>query len=415
MPALQALARSEAARGLVVVGVNHQESAETVAAFARETGLAFPLLLDPEGRVAERYRATGVPVTYVIDREGRLRGAAAGYRDWGGAAARAYLETFLAAAPDGAPASSAVRELPGVGAGSLAPASGAGQVGLWDVLRGHWPLRLDVLAVLGLAGWLYLQGFRRLRGSPAGRRVATRGRLVAYLGGLYVLALGLLSPLDALAELSLTAHMIQHQLLAMVAPPLLLLGNPYPMVLWGLPPRLRRALARLLLPGGPLRAAWRGLTFMPVAGGLYVITLAVWHFPAAYDLALRVPLVHDLEHVSFVGTAILFWWPVLDPAPRLRRLTTGVQYGLRIGYLVVATAATTLIGAVLGLAERVLYPTYAAAPRLGSWTALDDQAFGGGVMWSSSHMFLVAILILLGRAMDSESHREARARPGVIV
>jgi cytochrome c oxidase assembly factor CtaG len=406
----------------VVLGVNHQECAEAVAVFAGQTGVRFPLLLDPEGTVADRYRATGVPVTWLIDREGRLRAAVIGYRDWAGPGARAYLEPWLSA---GLSAAGGLREAaPGVQAGGprgLAPVSDGAVLApapptLEGILRGHWPWRLDVLGPLALAGVTYLRGFTRLRRrSPVGRRVATPGRLVAYLGGLYVLALALLSPLDGLAELSLTAHMVQHQLLAMVAPPLLLLGNPYPVTLWGLPVRLRRAAARPLQPGGALRAAWRGLTFMPVAGTLYMATLTAWHLPAAYDLALRVPLVHDLEHLTFFGTAVLFWWPVVDPPPRLRRLTTGLQYGLRIGYLVLATAATTLIGAVLGLAERVLYPTYALAPRLGSWTALDDQAFGGGVMWSSSHMFLIAVLILLGRAMDAEGRADVRARSGVIV
>jgi cytochrome c oxidase assembly factor CtaG len=155
---------------------------------------------------------------------------------------------------------------------------------------------------------------------------------------------------------------------------------------------------------------------MPVAGSVYAVTLGVWHLPAAYEAALRWPAVHDLEHLAFFGAAVLFWWPVVDPAPRLRRLRTGAQYGLRIAYLVLATALTTLIGAVLGLAERVLYPTYAAAaaaPRLLGWSVLDDQAFGGGVMWSSSHMFLIAILLLLGRAMDGEE--KARARLGAVV
>jgi cytochrome c oxidase assembly factor CtaG len=94
---------------------------------------------------------------------------------------------------------------------------------------------------------------------------------------------------------------------------------------------------------------------------------------------------------------------VVNPAPRLRRLTTGLQYGYRIGYLVLATALNTLLGAVLGMAERVLYPTYAAAPRVVSdWSAIDDQAFGGGVMWSGSHMYLVAIQILIARLVRAE-------------
>jgi cytochrome c oxidase assembly factor CtaG len=226
----------------------------------------------------------------------------------------------------------------------------------------------------------------------------------AYLGGLASVAVALLSPLDSFADFLFTAHMLQHQILLMVAPPLLLLGDPFPVVLWAFPGAWRRRLGAVFTRTGPGRRAWRILTWMPVAGVLYVGNLWAWHWPAAYDLALRHPAVHDLEHLAFLGSAVLFWWPVVNPAPRLHRLTTGAQYAYRIGYLVLAAAQTTLLGAVIGLAEHLLYPFYAAAPRLAflPWSPLDDQAFGGGVMWSGSHMFLVGILVLVSRAMDAE-------------
>jgi cytochrome c oxidase assembly factor CtaG len=225
--------------------------------------------------------------------------------------------------------------------------------------------------------------------------------------------LALCSPLELLSELSFTAHMVQHQLLLMTAPPLLLLAEPFPVMLWGLPPRLRRRVGVLVARPGPVRSVLRTLTWMPVAGGLYTLTLWGWHYPRAYEAALRHPVLHDVEHLTFFGTAILFWWPIVNPAPRLRRLTTGVMYGARIGYLILATAQNTLLGAVLGLAERALYPAYAAAPRLlAEWGPVDDQSFGGGVMWSGSHMFLVAVLVLLHRAMEAEGRKaDARTRP----
>jgi putative membrane protein len=206
---------------------------------------------------------------------------------------------------------------------------------------------------------------------------------------------------------------VQHQLLMMMAPPLLLLAAPFPVILWALPPRLRRRVGALVVRPGPIRRTLRTLTGMPVAGVLYSVTLWGWHHPAAYEAALGYPLLHDIEHLTFFGTAVLFWWPIVNPAPRLHRLGTGVMYGARIGYLILATAQNTLLGAVLGLSERVFYPSYAAAPRLlADWGPVDDQAFGGGVMWSGSHMFLVAILVLLHRAMDAEGRKaSARARP----
>jgi putative membrane protein len=269
----------------------------------------------------------------------------------------------------------------------------------------RWHLRPDVLAVLSGFGALYVVGWRRLRArQPA--TLASAWSLVAYLGGLASLAVALVSPLDPLADLLFTAHMLQHQLLLMAAPPLLLLGNPYPFVLWGLPHGVRLRLGATLTVTGGLRAAWRVLTWMPVAGTLYMLVLFAWHHPALYEAALEHRVVHDLEHLSFFATAVLFWWPVVNPAPRLRRLTSGLQYGYRIGYLVLATGLNTALGAVLGMTQRVLYPAYAAAPRLlEDWGVLDDQAFGGGVMWSGSHMYLLAILILVARFLRAEERR----------
>jgi putative membrane protein len=279
----------------------------------------------------------------------------------------------------------------------------------------RWDWRPEVLVPIVLLAALYAVGWWRLHRAARRRPATAWGRLGAYLGGLASIGVALCSPVEYLAELSLSAHMVQHQLLIMVAAPLLLLGEPFPRLLWGLPPGLRRPVAAVLVRPGPVRRVLRVLTWMPVAGAVYTATLWGWHHPLVYEAALRIPPLHDLEHLTFLGTAVLFWWPVVNPAPRLRRLTGAAMYGARIAYVVLATAQNTLLGAVLGLAERVLYPTYAAAPRLlADWSPLDDQAFGGGVMWSGSHMFLVAVLVLLHRALASEGQKED-ARPRALV
>ena len=290
-------------------------------------------------------------------------------------------------------------------------ASGMGELLLR--VAGAWTWRPVILLPLAVLGGLYVRGWWRLRRTPRTLGAAPAWRLAAYLTGLASVVIALCSPVELLAELSFTAHMVQHQLLLMMAPPLILLAEPFPLVLWGLPPGLRRRLGGLVVRPGPVRRAFLTLTWMPVAGALYTVTLWGWHYPRAYDAALRYPILHDLEHVTFFGTAVLFWWPVINPAPRLRRLTSGVMYGARIGYLILATAQNTLLGAVLGLAERSFYASYAAAPRLlAEWSAVDDQSFGGGVMWSGSHMFLVAVLVLLHRAMDAEGRKaDAQTRP----
>ena len=255
-----------------------------------------------------------------------------------------------------------------------------------------------VLVALGVA---YLRGWRRL--AAAGHR-PPRWRLALYTLALVTLALALLG-LDAAAEARFSWHMIQHLLLVMVAAPLVLLGNPLPLVLWGLPRAVRgRVAAATLRPATAVRRALVTLSWLPVAGALYVITVWGWHLPAAYDAAAEHELVHAVEHIMLLGTALLFWWPVIRPAPRLRPPS---QPGLVIAYLVAATAQNTALGMALTVPDRPFYPHYVReAARLGI-SAVDDQALGGGFMWSMGHMYLLPILVILyALARQSERNQD---------
>jgi cytochrome c oxidase assembly factor CtaG len=267
-----------------------------------------------------------------------------------------------------------------------------------------WDWRPDVVLVLGAAGLLYVTGWRRLR--VRGSAVAPAWRLGLYLGGLAAAALSLLSPLSVYSTVLFSAHMIQHQVLTMIAAPLLLLGDPLPVMLWGLPAPVRRPVGGVLRPVGAGRRALRALTWMPVAGGLHVATLWVWHVPASYQASLADPWLHDAQHLSFFLTGLLFWWPIVNPAPRLHPLRSGLGYALRIGYLILATAQNTLLGALIALSGRLLYPAYAAAPRLFGLGPMDDQSLAGGIMWSGSHMYLIAVLVLVHHALGGRESAE---------
>ncbi len=268
----------------------------------------------------------------------------------------------------------------------------------FTALLASWSWRPEVLLVLVTLGSAYASGWWRLRaaGYP---RLARGWRLVLYLTGLAVLGVALLSPIARLAHSLLTAHMIQHLLLIMVAAPLLLLGNPLPACLWGLPRRARRAVGRLLTRSAPFRKGLWAVTLMPVAWLLFVVTLWLWHLPAAYQAALRDDFIHDLEHVTLFGTAVFFWWPIIEPAPRLHER---FPRGFAILYLVAATGQNTLLGAVIALPERVLYPYYAGSPGPFGLSPLDDQAMAGGIMWASGHMYLVPILLVVAKMLDRE-------------
>jgi cytochrome c oxidase assembly factor CtaG len=273
-----------------------------------------------------------------------------------------------------------------------------------DLWAWHW--RPDVPLVLLALGTLYARGWWRLR-RVDGPRLAPTWRLAAYQAGLLTVGLALLSPVAALAHVLFTAHMIQHQLLLMIAPVGVLLGNPLPYLAWGLPRRLRPAVQAALRRESPVRQALDFLTWLPVAGVLYTLDLWLWHLPGAYEAALRHGVVHDLEHLAFFTGALLFWWPLINPAPRQRWPRGGLYYGARIAYLVFATAQNTLLGAILGLTERVLYPSYAPGSGLFGLSALDDQALGGGIMWSGGHMYLIPVLLLLWQAMEGEGGKPA--------
>jgi len=270
-----------------------------------------------------------------------------------------------------------------------------------------WSWRPAVVLVVATLGSAYACGWARLRGAGH-RRLARWWRLLLYLAGLGVLVAALLSPIDRLASLLFTAHMIQHLLLTMVAAPLLLLGNPLPAGLWGLPRRARRAAGRLLIRNAAFRKVLWAVTLMPIAWLLHVGTVWTWHLPVAYEAALRNHFIHDLEHLTFFGTALLFWWPIVEPAPRLH---ARVPPGFEILYLIAATGQNTLLGAVIALPERVLYPYYATPTHLFGLRPLDDQALAGGIMWTSGHMYLLPILLVVAKMLGREQQEPRRREP----
>lgn len=273
----------------------------------------------------------------------------------------------------------------------------------WDEAFSDWHSRADVLVVVVSLGSVYLRGWLRLRRRSA--RAIGRWDLILYLAGLAAISVALLSPIDALASVLLSMHMVQHLLLLMVAPLLLLLANPFPAILWGLPKQARQPAARLFIRSSLTRHALRALTSMPVSWTLYVVDLWAWHHPLLYQSALSSEWLHDLQHILFFGTAMLFWWPIVNPAPHLHG---AISYGFRIAYLVAATLQNTLLGMAISFPEKILYPYYRNVPRLRELSPIDDQALGGGIMWVSGHMYLIPILVLIASKLIHEEETVRR-------
>jgi cytochrome c oxidase assembly factor CtaG len=203
------------------------------------------------------------------------------------------------------------------------------------------------------------------------------GRPAAFLGGLAAIYLALASPIEPFADLLLSVHMVQHLLLMMVAPPLLWLGAPLFPLLRGLPRPIRVFWVAPLLSAPPLRRLFSRLTHPLTALVLFVAAAWVWHAPPVYDLALRSSAWHYLEHACFLGTALLFWYPVVRPYPARPRWSAW----LLLPCLFLADLSNTALAALLTFSDRLLYPYYGEVPRLAGLSPLDDQAAAGVIMW----------------------------------
>jgi putative membrane protein len=281
-----------------------------------------------------------------------------------------------------------------------AGAAGPGTPGdLWAVAMSApdgWSVRPEVAAPLLVVAGAYAVGWWRLR--RRGGEVSS-WRVAASAGGWLSVLVALSSPIDRLAHASFAAHMTQHLLLIVVAAPLLLLADPFAALCWALPPSIRARAGRLLRRGAALRGVWRVLTAASVAWLVHVAAVWLWHWPAAYDAAVADRVVHDAEHLVFFGTAVLFWWPIVNPAPRLRAPT---GYGIRVVYLVLTALQGAFLGLLLATSREAWYRAYPSA---------DDQSLGGLVMWGlGGAVDMLAVLILVGLYLDAQDRAEPASR-----
>jgi putative membrane protein len=220
----------------------------------------------------------------------------------------------------------------------------------------QWDLHPTVVIGLVLLGglYVYLGGLRTAR-----RQVA------AFVAALLVLFLALNGPLHNLSDSYLfSAHMAQHLVLTLLFPPLLLYGTPAGVV-------------RPILKPAWVTALGRALTRPVLAAALFTAPIVLWHIPRFYEAALRHHDLHILQHLVFLATAVLMWWPILSPVPELPRL----PYPGQMLYLFLLGIPMSVTGALITLSDDVLYPFYAAAPRVWDLPALADQQIGGLLMW----------------------------------
>jgi putative membrane protein len=276
------------------------------------------------------------------------------------------------------------------------------------LLHGDLPLewtRLATVAVgITVAGVVYARGWRRYRLRLAGRFAVPQ--LAAFLGGLACLCAAILPPLDEAADARLSAHMVQHILLLTLAPVLLLLGDPLLPLLRGLPDSWRRSLVAPVLRERRVRRAGHALVHPLVGLLLSSVILWSWHVPVLYQLALRVPAIHLIEHASFFAGGLLFWFPVMQPWPSRPRWPTGAM----IPYLLAADVQNTVLAALLTFSDRVVYPFYEFHSRATTAAALDDQVLAGVIMWVPMSLAYLIPAALLTIRLLSPARREAFRR-----
>jgi putative membrane protein len=224
--------------------------------------------------------------------------------------------------------------------------------------------------LLAASAMLYIRGVVRLwrtRGAQRGLRVRD---VVSFAAGFAVLCAALLPPLDPLAATAFRWHMVQHELLMIVAAPLLVAGRPLAAWAWGLPRAAAAAFGAAFRHRG-FAQPWRLATAPLGAWVLHAAALWLWHAPALFGAALAERSLHDWQHVSFVATALLFWWSVLAAARR--------HPGAAIASLFATMLSTGALGALLTFSGTVVYAAYRNV--VGPLTPLEDQQLGGLLMW----------------------------------
>ena len=254
-----------------------------------------------------------------------------------------------------------------------------------------WTFEPWVVAPLLLSAAFYLLGMQRLWAHAGRGRGITPMRVAAFAAGWLVLAAALVSPIDGLGAQLFSAHMLQHELLMVLAAPLLCLAQPLVAWTWALAPRWRQGMGRVLHHPAWGRA-WRLLCAPLSAWALHAIVLWAWHAPPLFEQALHHAGWHALQHISFFGSALLFWWAVLRP---------GRAHGAAaMVYVFTTMMHTAFLGALLSLSGRLWYPSYQATATALGLDPLDDQQLGGLLMWVPAGLaYLASGLALGGRLM----------------
>ena len=252
-----------------------------------------------------------------------------------------------------------------------------------------WNPPFGTIATLLILTTLYARGFFRLH-----RQMPERfplWRLASFAGGIAALLVAIASPLEEFDDALLQVHMVQHLILMILAPWLLLAGAPAIPLVRGLPPRIAKTLVGPVLRSTSVRVVFAWLTRPWVCWIAFAVATWGWHLPATFQLALRSTGWHVVEHVCFFTTALMFWYPVVQPWPSISRWPRWAM----LPYLLLADGQNTILSALFIFSGRLLYPYYATVPRIVGSTPMNDQIIAGAIMWVPGSIFYLVPAALI--------------------
>jgi putative membrane protein len=274
-----------------------------------------------------------------------------------------------------------------------------GQPHGWSDLVRAWSFDPLVVISLTVSGVLFVAGLRRLWREAPKRKSIRTWEALCFAGGWLALFVALVSPMHAWGRVLFSAHMSQHEILMLVAAPLMVLGRPLIAFLWALPVSWARGIGNVAKTGW-INRIWRTLTIPLVAWLVHAIALWIWHIPVLFEGVLRYEWVHTTQHLSFLISALLFWWALIH-GPQ-----GAMGYGAAVLYLFTTSIHSGVLGALITMAGSVWYPSYVGLTSSWGLTPLEDQQLGGLIMWIPAGL----VYLIAGLALFAGWFREAELR-----
>jgi cytochrome c oxidase assembly factor CtaG len=260
----------------------------------------------------------------------------------------------------------------------------------------------QILTAIGLIASLaiYVLGLSRLWRHAGRDRGISVWSAASFFAGWISLAAALIGPLHDLSETLFSAHMTQHEILMLVSAPLIILGRPQIAAVWSLSVRWRQNI-RLVTNNSTFETAWHFVTGSFAAFLIHAAALWIWHIPTLFDATLESDAVHALQHASFFGTALLFWWAIVNSGLEWKSSFVGVLF------LFLTSLHSGILGAFLTFTRQIWYPVYQNSTASYGLTPLEDQQLGGLIMWVPAGLVYIGAGLIMFARMLSQTERRS--------